>query len=106
VDPPDAPVMVECNHLQPRLCKHHLRRGYVVADSPGSGKGFLRSVFSALEKGLEGRPNSSSNGGGAVGGLYLNSASAGKAGGGSMTGGEDRLDDGVDFQCTPIMASE
>lgn len=100
VDPPDAPVMVECSHLQPRLCKQHLRNGYVVADSPGSGKGFLRSVFSALEKGLEGRSKSTTPNGGAVTGLYLNSSTASKA------NGNVEQDDGVDFQCTPIMASE
>jgi uncharacterized membrane protein YgcG len=52
-DPLDSPILVRCHHLQPRLLKSHLCNGYVLAESPGQGKGLLRSVYSSLERGVE-----------------------------------------------------
>lgn len=46
------PIFVCCDHLQPRLCKHHLVNGYVLADTPGGGRAILRSVSGALERTL------------------------------------------------------
>lgn len=42
-------VLVVCQHLQPRLCKRHLLKGYIVADMPNQGKALLRSVSASLE---------------------------------------------------------
>jgi hypothetical protein len=47
-EPLSSPVLVSCHHPQPRLTKQHLVSGYVLADSPGSGKGVLRSVRGTL----------------------------------------------------------
>jgi Ran GTPase-activating protein (RanGAP) involved in mRNA processing and transport len=46
------PIFVCCDHLQPRLCKHHLANGYVLADTPGGGRAVLRAVSGALERTL------------------------------------------------------
>lgn len=46
------PIFVCCDHLQPRLCKHHLVNGYILADTPGGGRAILRSVSGALERTL------------------------------------------------------
>jgi hypothetical protein len=51
-EPLDAPVLVVCHHMQPRLCKEHLRTGYILSDSPGAGKGMLRSVHATLERSM------------------------------------------------------
>ena len=110
-EPQDAPIMVGCSHLQPRLCKQHLVKGYVVADSPGGGKGFLRSVFSALENGLASLAEKHARGlscgpslpSGSIGvGVSSVSGMLGKG----ASGGEGDADNGVDFQCAPVMASE
>jgi hypothetical protein len=58
-EPNTSPVLVSCHHPQPRLTKDHLVRGYVLADSPGGGKGLLRSISGALA-GLEVTDESSS----------------------------------------------
>ena len=47
-EPTSSPVLVSCFHPQPRLLKDHLMHGYILADSPGGGKGLLRSISGSL----------------------------------------------------------
>jgi hypothetical protein len=48
-----SPVLVCCDHMQPRLCMGHLHEGYVLSDSPGGGRAMLRAVSAALERTLK-----------------------------------------------------
>ena len=49
-EPSSAPVLVSCHHPQPRLTRKHLMKGYVLAHSPGGGKGLLRSISESLSE--------------------------------------------------------
>jgi hypothetical protein len=113
-DPPEAPILVMCHHLQPRLMKTHLLEGYRLADSPGQGKGLLRSVYSSLERCVEiaSSPNQETasvvspvSGGGGGSGAGIGSG-VGIAGGGEGNGSNSAYDDYIyDIQSTSI-ASE
>lgn len=46
--PNSSPILVSCHHPQPRLVREHLINGYILADSPGGGKGLLRSIHGSL----------------------------------------------------------
>lgn len=45
---PSSPVLVSCHHPQPRLTRGALETGYILADSPGGGRGLLRSISGSL----------------------------------------------------------
>jgi hypothetical protein len=47
-EPFDSPILVSCHHPQPRLTKGHLKSGYILSESPGGGKGLLRSINGSL----------------------------------------------------------
>ena len=51
-EPEDSPVLVSCDHQQPRLRIFHLKQGYVLSESPGKGKGMLRSISGSIERTL------------------------------------------------------
>jgi hypothetical protein len=102
-DPPETPILVMCHHLQPRLMKSHLLEGYKLADSPGQGKGLLRSVHSSLEGCVEitsGNQDPAAGAASPVGGG--GGAAAGAAGGEGISTYDDYI---YDIQSTSI-ASE
>jgi hypothetical protein len=47
-----APILVCCDHMQPRLLKRHLTCGYVLSESPGGGRAMLRAIAGALQSTL------------------------------------------------------
>lgn len=82
-EPEDSPVVVICDHPQPRLRKGHLVQGYVLAESPGKGKGMMRSISGNLERIL-----GTSSGAGATSGnasLRSTSTTSGVVGPGGMS---------------------
>ena len=87
-DPLESPILVKCHHLQPRLLKSHLINGYILADSPGQGKGLLRSVYSSLERYVEttNKENGKSSQTGALPGTPIVSSPTSPTGTGTMTG--------------------
>lgn len=47
-----SPILVCCDHMQPRLLKRHLTCGYVLSESPGGGRAMLRAIAGALQSTL------------------------------------------------------
>jgi hypothetical protein len=83
-----APILVCCDHMQPRLLKRHLTCGYVLSESPGGGRAMLRAIAGALQSTFGVSDSHNSPATSDLGSFGMNrNASATRRGGGGGGGG-------------------